>query len=310
MDKILFFSNKRGFGHIKRDELIEKNLKEMDKSLDIRRAGAISGKDTALVISDEEFSAIADASEKKIPSVLITNWFPDKRWLYSKGRPYYKYFNKAGLIIFTDIKNLVEVPSFVKPPVFFSGPIIDKSCAMHNVRRDRCTRILVTSGKTEPVDREFFETAVAAFRKIRTKAKMVILAGGFKCKLSKYASRDMKIEKYLPDVESLYRASDLVITRGGHTTLWELAFCGVPSISVPRPFYSNPCNLGYALNMEKLGTTKVVPQDFLTASSLAYYMDNILKGKAGIKKASQAIFKEEAGKRAASAILRYLGNCR
>ena len=62
--------------------------------------------------------------------------------------------------------------------------------------------------------------------------------------------------------------------------------------------------------MEKLGTTKVVPQDFLTASSLAYYMDNILKGKAGIKKASQAIFKEEAGKRAASAILRYLGNCR
>ncbi len=304
MDKILFFSNKRGFGHVKRDELIAERLKSMDGSFDIKRSGDIFKEKPALVISDEDFSAITEARAKKIPSVLITNWFPVKGWRISGKESYYKVFNKAGLIIFTDISGLVAVPPFIKPPVFFSGPIIDKSRGEHKAGKGRRT-ILVTSGKTEPVDREFFETAVLAFKKMRTKAKMVVLAGGFKSRLSKHASQDIKIEKYFPDAVNHYRINDLVITRGGHTTLWELAFHGVPSISIPRPFDSNPCNLSYALNMEKLGTTKVISQSFLTASSLAYYMDNILNGKAGLKKADPAIFKGEAEEKAALAILRY-----
>jgi len=307
MTKILFLSRKRGFGHKKRDDLIAEQLAALDKSLEIVRSGTVSGEKPGLVISDERLDVLAEARAKKIPSVLITNWFPAKAWRSRAGKPSYKTFNKAGLIIFTDHPKVAAAPPFIRPPVFFSGPIIDKARAPRGKRKKKKgpRRILVTAGKTEPVDREFFETAARAFRMMRTKAGMTVLAGGFKGRLSKSAPRGVKIEKYLPDASARYAEYDLVITRGGHTTLWELAFHGVPSISIPRPFYANPCNLGYAMNMEKLGTTKAIPQGFITASSLAYYMDNILSGRTKLRKADPALFGGDASRKAALAILRY-----
>jgi len=74
---------------------------------------------------------------------------------------------------------------------------------------------------------------------------------------TKYAwLTSVQFTDYLPNLTQYIAASDLVFTRGGHTTLWEVALHG----AIPHPKFVDPLNEHYANTMQRRGVCAVFPE--------------------------------------------------
>lgn len=232
----------------------------------------INNEKPRIIISDEELLALPLSRIFNIPSVLITNYFPEE------GSPWLTLFNYADRIIFTDSKEYARTPKTISTGVSFVGPIVLRSSLSSADRislrktmglKQKDLVILVSAGGRCEESKILYETAIKAFNRLPISNKRLILLVGNK--KEHYLRRGIEncIPKgFLSDVDKYYLISDLVITRGGHTTLWELAYLGVPSISIPFPANVQPFSELQAINMEKRGTTIVIKEENLTVESL------------------------------------------
>ncbi len=82
---------------------------------------------------------------------------------------------------------------------------------------------------------------------------------------------------YIPQLTRYIVASDFVMTRGGHSTLWELALHGIPSICIPHPRIVDPLNEHYAFTMQRRGTTIVIPERDLNVEMLSAKCEMLLR---------------------------------
>lgn len=196
----------------------------------------------------------------------------------------------SDIIIFPDRKGSFDVPNKLAKSVKFVNPIIfpyrfslkDRDWIRKELKINKDEKfILATAGGTHPVDKIFFKYVVKTFQHLNLKSKLYLLSGYLKKEFLKYQFQDRRIliKDFVNQIEKLMIASDLVITRGGHTTLWELASFGIPSISIPRPSQHNPFNEKYALNMEKLNTTQTILQKNLNTKLLKDKINLILNSK-------------------------------
>ncbi|MFQ5504074.1 MAG: glycosyltransferase [Planctomycetota bacterium] len=78
------------------------------------------------------------------------------------------------------------------------------------------------------------------------------------------ASTEAHILPFCVEMEALYSAADLVLCRGGGTTLHELAAAGRPSIIVPYPWHRDRHQYANAEWFEERGASRVLEQDQLT----------------------------------------------
>ncbi len=89
------------------------------------------------------------------------------------------------------------------------------------------------------------------------------------------------------DVAAVFKSADLVISRSGANTLLELAYFGIPTITIPLPgLYKNE----QAVNadfFEKLGLCEVISQKDLTGKKLLNEVLRILKDKEKYKKKAE-----------------------
>jgi len=95
-----------------------------------------------------------------------------------------------------------------------------------------------------------------------------------------YRDKGLKGEvlPFIRDMAEAYENADLVVSRAGASTIFELAALGKPSILIPFPYAANQHQETNALALVRVGGAKMIRQDKLSpdhlAQTLAQYMDD------------------------------------
>lgn len=90
--------------------------------------------------------------------------------------------------------------------------------------------------------------------------------------LSKY----LRIEKFVYDMDKMYKVSDLCITRAGALTINELVISKKPSILIPLPYATENHQLYNAKVLEKIECAYIIEEKNLTTSILYSKIKEIL----------------------------------
>jgi UDP-N-acetylglucosamine--N-acetylmuramyl-(pentapeptide) pyrophosphoryl-undecaprenol N-acetylglucosamine transferase len=90
--------------------------------------------------------------------------------------------------------------------------------------------------------------------------------------LSKY----LRLEKFVYDMDKMYKVSDLCITRAGALTINELVISKKPSILIPLPYATENHQLYNAKVLEKVGCAEIIEEKNLDTSLLYNSVKDIL----------------------------------
>lgn len=90
----------------------------------------------------------------------------------------------------------------------------------------------------------------------------------------------IRIEKFIYDMDKMYKAVDMCVTRGGAMTITELAICAKPSIIIPLPTAAENHQLYNAKVLEDANASFIIEQKNLEYNTLNdkinYILDNNL----------------------------------
>lgn len=87
---------------------------------------------------------------------------------------------------------------------------------------------------------------------------------------------NVKIEKYIYNMEEVMRASDLVICRSGALTVSEIATVGVPSILIPFPYAAENHQYYNAKTLEDVKAARIIEEKDLTLEKLQENLQQLL----------------------------------
>lgn len=100
--------------------------------------------------------------------------------------------------------------------------------------------------------------------------------------LAKY----LKIEKYIYDMESMYKVATLCIARSGAMTINELIVAGIPSILIPLPSAAENHQLYNAKVLENINAASVIIESDLTKEKLYETVNKIIYDDETLKRMS------------------------
>lgn len=195
-----------------------------------------------LVVTDEVFIVLHITKALKIPSVLITHWFFEN---FNKKHPMIPVVKKANHVVFVDAPEFHTIPFDFNVHLTCVGPVIrDFKYTLENKERARKELginlrdkvILVTPGGRHKDRSKLLEVSLTAFKELKgDNLKLILLAGELCKEYSKRYEGDERIivKDFDWEMDRLMVASDLVICKGTFMTTWEIAYLGVPSISIP-----------------------------------------------------------------------------
>ncbi len=123
---------------------------------------------------------------------------------------------------------------------------------------------------------EYFGRAVA-----RLNAKVEVGIDGAKC-------GNIILRPYIYEMETAYRACEMVLARAGGMTLAEITALGLPSIIVPSPNVVGNHQEYNARELEAVGAALIVPEGENTFESVEQGLINILLNPERYKKMAQA----------------------
>jgi len=95
-----------------------------------------------------------------------------------------------------------------------------------------------------------------------------------------YRNRGLKgeLNPFIQDMNTAYNRADIVVSRAGATTIFELAALGKPSVLIPYPFATNQHQEINARSLVSVGGAEMIIESDLTAKGMAQtiikYMDN------------------------------------
>ena len=101
----------------------------------------------------------------------------------------------------------------------------------------------------------------------------------------KYREKNLKgeIVSFIEDMRSAYGKADLVVSRAGATTIFELAVLGKPSILVPYPHAANQHQKANAMNLAQIGAAEVIEESDLSGEVLARYIKKYLSDRTALE---------------------------
>ncbi len=255
----------------------------------------------AALLVDEDLWALPLGRMLAIPAVFVTNWLAG-----ADLEPNIEFLQAASSIVVADHEDSFLVPRWLTPPVSFVGPICRRfaTTASSTLRAREafgvppaCSVVAVTVSGDHACDADFLRVCLSALGQLGDRLVAVVEAGAMFDRYahlrSGYAPNIVCLSR-VPDVADLYAASDLVITRGGHTTLWELARMGAAALCVPYARHVDPLHESYARRMQGRGTLALVPESHLSPGYLAAAVEELL----GDERRRRAM--AEAGRRAAA----------
>jgi UDP-N-acetylglucosamine--N-acetylmuramyl-(pentapeptide) pyrophosphoryl-undecaprenol N-acetylglucosamine transferase len=103
-----------------------------------------------------------------------------------------------------------------------------------------------------------------------------------------YRDRGLRAEllPFIQDMAAAYNRADLVVSRAGATTIFELAALGKPSILIPYPYASNQHQVINASTLAGAGGAEMILQSDLNAETLAQVLIKYMDDPSALKKMS------------------------
>ena len=92
----------------------------------------------------------------------------------------------------------------------------------------------------------------------------------------KDAEKYIRLERFVFDMDKMYKASDLLITRAGAMTITEIALASKPAILVPFPYAAENHQYYNAKVLEDAGGAKIIIESDLTKETLYSEIENII----------------------------------
>lgn len=89
-------------------------------------------------------------------------------------------------------------------------------------------------------------------------------------------SEHLRLEKFIYEMDKMYKVADLCITRAGALTLSELVISKKPSILIPFPYATENHQLYNAKVLEKIGCAKIIEEKNITSSLLYSSIKEVL----------------------------------
>lgn len=99
---------------------------------------------------------------------------------------------------------------------------------------------------------------------------------------------EVEVSAFIRDMASAYRKADLVVSRAGATTIFELAATGSPSILIPYPYAANNHQETNALSLVKAGAAEMIHQRNLTGALLADAVERYILDRERLRAMSKA----------------------
>ena len=151
-----------------------------------------------------------------------------------------------------------------------------------NRKRGQFTILVMGGSQGARAINEAFAAALSILNQEERYPEVIHQAGGADYTRVKkdYLEKGLRAEvlPFIQDMAAAYGRADLVVSRAGATTLFELAALGKPSILIPYPHATNRHQDTNALALTRVGGAETVRQDDLTGEGLARilkkYMDD------------------------------------
>ncbi len=104
---------------------------------------------------------------------------------------------------------------------------------------------------------------------------------------------NVKIEKYIYNMEDVMTASDLAVCRSGALTVTELGIVGLPAILIPFPYAAENHQFFNAKTIEDAKAGVIIEEKELTAGILKNKIDELIRDKNKLNSMTNAAKKEE-----------------
>lgn len=142
--------------------------------------------------------------------------------------------------------------------------------------------VFVTGGSLGA--KKFNKVIIDMVEKYKSEDFFVVIASGMKNydELSKIANEKrlekyIKVERFVFDMDKMYKASDLLIARAGAMTITELTLSGKPSILIPFPYAAENHQLYNAKVLEEKGASVIVNEKDLNEDDIYNKISELVK---------------------------------
>jgi UDP-N-acetylglucosamine:LPS N-acetylglucosamine transferase len=263
-----------------------------------------------LVVADEELFALPLCRVFDIPSIFVTNWLASEDVVSNVS-----LLLCAEKVLVADLEDAFIAPLWLEEKTVFVGPICrleaeeERPSAKQELGLDAKRKVvLITAGGSDVSDVVYFGICAYALSSLSVPLQVIAVAGPWYkiLKPMEYAwLTSVQFTDYLPNLTRYIAASDLAFTRGGHTTLWEVALHGVPSICIPHPKFVDPLNEHYAYSMQRRGVCIVFPERAANPEVIKAKVEEILQSgtiRDSVRQAGMRL-RERVGTRRATEII-------
>ena len=236
-----------------------------------------------LIISDEVGLAVSIAMNVGVPCIFISDWLPIKPHVSDQG---FRTVYSADRIVYLGYEGSMHPPEDMRHKVDFVGPVIrksectqkDRSRIRNELRMDTKTRfILVLAGGVQETDEDYFRVCIDGFRRADIDGRLYLVCGRLFERFQRETDENIEVVGHVKDPNRLVLASNLIISRGGHTTMWEIASMTTPSIIIPASESANVIQKIHANDMEhQRFVTRVISESDLSEETLSAAIERIL----------------------------------
>ena len=293
-----------------------------------------------IVISDSRLSSSIAAIVRGIPNVLVINQLliilPLSEKRGEKIKKAKGFVERVLLELMAEVwkkSNKIIIPDFPPPytiskqnlifnddltnKVVFTGPLILKYPNELPSREELRERlglkdtqlILVSPSGTKSEKRSLANKLISLFKEINVNAHVIISYGDVSShEETRKVNEKITVTPWLSNKYELLKAADLLICHGGHTTLAEGMYYGVPMLIIPSKSHTE--RLGNAQSIAELGIGKLLVQEELTPKTLKEAIVEILRSQEIIKstrRVAKEVSKFRATKIAIDEILKLQG---
>ena len=199
-----------------------------------------------VIVSHEEFGALAAAHLHGVPAIFLSDWLPPKNSLGDESLRY------CTSIVMMEEPGIFEIPrscsgkriSYLGPMVrSWKGPQDARASVRRemNIEDDEYVVVVSPGGWASEVETPIFQVVNDAFKKIPAANKKLLWVSDKDYDYIKQygpAQSHIRAIRFADPLTHLLAASDLLITKGTRITTLEAASLGVRSISLS--FGNNP----------------------------------------------------------------------
>jgi len=270
-----------------------------------------------IVISDSRLSSSVAAIVRGIPSVLVINQLliilPLSERMGERIKKAKGFVERILLEVMAEVwkrSDKIIIPDFPPPytiskqnllfnddladKIVFTGPLIlkypdelpNKEVLKERLGLEDKPLILVSPSGTKSEKRALANKFVNMFKEIDMDAYIVISYGDASSKeIPQRVNERIIITPWLNNKYELLKAADLLVCHGGHTTLAEGMYYGVPMLIVPSKSHTE--RLGNAQSIVELGMGKLLVQEELTPRTLKSAVNELLQNREIIENAKR-----------------------